>query len=526
MSSLPCDSNLQDSPLQNLAQTTLFVPPSGNGMKCREKPLLLKGKANTNTNSDDNQACWNQCLFPTPRSTSSSSLSQKCQLLRLPAELLNSIFDLLEPIDLACLAQTSHDVRNFANDDSRWRRLVQQNVPGLKLESSYPFNSYKELYVCHDPYWFLSKYKIWFCDRGLAGKMMVVRYDPRRACIEGYLLVTDRHGTVRSWPADSQVQIHVFEPHVKLHLDKPALQLRARDMSRPFNFTPEMPMDLDDVVRCNLVLAAPVEAGLSESGYGPAPSYGVWPPPTIPAAQRTTTSAPYGATDPRLYTVPKTRAKMADNVFRIRQWIEYMLPRSTLPVDTSDADTFATVNGHALNPALSTNPYGNLPLAIFGPGLGPAILGPGTGGAAVITYATLDPHLYTPTEEKPWRGIWVGDYCGHGCEFLLIHQPDDDQNNEAEPRQEGESEQEYKERKKYHGRMEAIKLTGDSNVPRGECTFVVEDLGDGGLVDYSQEPPFIGCRIVKSQGHIAGNGFTNGKVEIYISFSTFSNFFL
>jgi hypothetical protein len=41
-------------------------------------------------------------------------------------------------------------------------------------------------------------------------------------------------------------------------------------------------------------------------------------------------------------------------------------------------------------------------------------------GEEVYTYATLDPKLYTPTEEKPYRGIWVGDYSGHGCEFLLV----------------------------------------------------------------------------------------------------------
>jgi hypothetical protein len=48
-------------------------------------------------------------------------------------------------------------------------------------------------------------------------------------------------------------------------------------------------------------------------------------------------------------------------------------------------------------------------------------------GEEVSTYATLDPKLYTPTEEKPFRGIWVGDYSGHGCEFLLMNQPDNEE---------------------------------------------------------------------------------------------------
>jgi hypothetical protein len=46
-------------------------------------------------------------------------------------------------------------------------------------------------------------------------------------------------------------------------------------------------------------------------------------------------------------------------------------------------------------------------------------------GEDVNTYATLPAECYTPTKNKPWRGIWVGDYAGHGCEFLVVLQPDE-----------------------------------------------------------------------------------------------------
>jgi hypothetical protein len=42
----------------------------------------------------------------------------------------------------------------------------------------------------------------------------------------------------------------------------------------------------------------------------------------------------------------------------------------------------------------------------------------------ITTYATLPKECYMPTPEKPWQGIWCGDYSGHGCEFILIQQPD------------------------------------------------------------------------------------------------------
>jgi hypothetical protein len=41
-----------------------------------------------------------------------------------------------------------------------------------------------------------------------------------------------------------------------------------------------------------------------------------------------------------------------------------------------------------------------------------------------VTYGTISPHAYNPSIEKPWQGIWCGDYFDHGAEFLLMLQPD------------------------------------------------------------------------------------------------------
>jgi hypothetical protein len=139
-------------------------------------------------------------------------------------------------------------------------------------------------------------------------------------------------------------------------------------------------------------------------------------------------------------------------------------------------------------------------------------------GDQVTTYSTLDPEMYTPTADQPWRGIWVGDYSGQGCEFLLITQthstPFDEVAFDA-TRLDDETDSEFHQRKadakKYRGRLEAIKLTGDPNVPRGECTFVAEDLGEQGYVTTVEEQPFRGTRVVKSKGHVAQSGFVNGE---------------
>lgn len=48
-------------------------------------------------------------------------------------------------------------------------------------------------------------------------------------------------------------------------------------------------------------------------------------------------------------------------------------------------------------------------------------------------------------------------------------------------------------------------------MPRGERTFVAEDLGEDGFVTIINEEPFRGVRVVRSKGHVAQTGFVNGK---------------
>lgn len=139
-------------------------------------------------------------------------------------------------------------------------------------------------------------------------------------------------------------------------------------------------------------------------------------------------------------------------------------------------------------------------------------------GEKLITYSTLDPTLYTPTPEKPWRGIWVGYYGAHGCEFLLIHQPDDLPATDAELgvfRDELDSDETWEQKRLdarvCRGRLEGIKLTGDPNILRGEYTFMVNDLGPNSCVRTATDAQFSGARVVKSEGHITATGFSRGK---------------
>ncbi|KAK3689549.1 hypothetical protein B0T22DRAFT_173718 [Podospora appendiculata] len=465
---------------------------------------------------------------------------QPCRLVSLPTELINSILSYLCPADLVAVSATCHALRIHAHDDHLWQAFVQASVPGVRVTSAYPCESFRMLFRVHEPRWFLPRHKIWFSDCDLTGRLVIVRYDQRRGCIEGYQLVAVSTRTAfQTWQADNNVIIHTFEPKVMLHLDKPVLQLPAwtpynpaqqhhrsvlsmilhepegsssssHGSSEPIHIPPsrfraEIPMPLGsvDTVRSNFIhariIAPPSPAELSLLSF---PYNNIWPPPTIPTPHRVlgasprvdrilgsfTTLAPTGSPSPDdNYLLgddlaPRSRREMSDQTFRIRKWLEVR------------------------------------DIAI--PGIEAASVGLHI-GEEISTYATLDAALYTPTPEKPYRGIWVGDYSGHGCEFLLIHQPDDDPGEtfdaDALVQEADETDEAFAQRKAdrtvYRGRLEAIKLTGDPNVPRGEFTFVADDLGDDGFLETAQDEPFKGARVVKSRGHIANTGFVD---DMYI----------
>ncbi|ODA79618.1 hypothetical protein RJ55_05212 [Drechmeria coniospora] len=440
------------------------------------------------------------------------------RLVALPPELIDAILSYLSAQDLALVSATCHALRKHANSDIHWQRLVQSSVPGQTIRMPGPCASFRELYATHDPLWFLPKYKIWFCDRDLMGKLIVARFDQRRGCIEAYqLLAVSTQTSFEHWTADDQVIIHGFEPQVKLHLDKPILQFRVQDKhgdggfsTRPGanRFADEMPMRLEErmgAMFSNFMLTRSLDAEAADERLGEDYPYSnIWPPPAIPARRRLSgVRSGQGFATLSLTDRPQARSEVSDQTFRVRQWME-MAGTPALPGLIGQVSGLAGMVRVLSEPG----PASSLPRGVASVHI----------GEELITYSTLDPALYTPTLAKPWRGIWVGDYSGHGCEFLLINQPDDPPTSDAElglVRGERETDEDWERRRLdarvYRGRLEAVKLTGDPNVPRGEYTFVADDLGPGGLVGVASDAPFVGVRVVHSKGHVADTGFIRDK---------------
>lgn len=416
----------------------------------------------------------------------------------LPAEIIHSVLTFLSPWCLSSVAQTSQTLRVHAHNDLLWARLVKESVPKCRSERlPAPYQTWKELYVSHHPYWFIPRGKIWFSDRShvgnaLMGSMIVARYDPRRACIEAYQLVAERSARYfTSWEWKPDVIIHHYYPKVQLWLDNPIFMLRGR----PEGYGGPLQETLSESyaiggIPTTIFLCRPIPPQLQD------PSMALWPPATLPATQRVRSDSQ--SLFEGLGHKPRTLGEASDCTFRIRTWLEL----------------------HGI---------GRLPRA--------------RQGENVMTFSTLPEEAYTPTKEKPWQGIWVGDYSGHGCEFLVVLQTSasrpshaDSRSHDARPIPTGPNEDspapgpveawpstvernleldragytEELEDGSCRGKLEAIKLTGDPNVPRGEYSWIADDIGPQGLIRIADEEPFRGARIVRSKCHVAEHEFQNG----------------
>lgn len=317
------------------------------------------------------------------------------------------------------------------------------------------FPSFRRLYLAHLRYWFIPQSKIWFADTEAHGCLILARYDHRRGVIEAYRVIADRgEPKFHLWEAHPDVMIQSFEPKISLWLDDPVLLLKDQEPSNPiaacqtWNPDRRMPMAAESHYVFSSLMFCPKEL----PGQTTIPSAALWPPSMIPSPERIYRSM--SLTDAYL---PLCASEASSIGFRLKRWANFRFQMTS------------------------------------------------TGNEAISNYATIDPELYVPTKEKPYQGIWIGDYSAHGCEFLLIYQ-------QTQPSRYGPAG--ARQGNDQWNTLRAVKLTGDPNVPRGEVTFVAHDIGPNGLVRVADEEPFAGARIVHCFGHVAGLGFRDGKYII------------
>lgn len=491
-------------------------------------------------------------------------------LLALPAEIIQHVLSFLSLADLLTVSLVNRALNEHSQQDTLWQPFVQEQVPGHSVPK--PKNlTWKQLFQQHHPYWFLAKNKLWFADTAHTGKLLIARYDHRINAIEAYALVAERKQPVlQVWEWNPDAIIHSFAPKVQLDMNSPVLRLNSTSYERIYGdrLQHEIHMDVHHEaplasagIHSKLMLTRPWPSDIT------GPNTPVWPPLILPSAHRTRND-----TSPSNFrhtaSKPAHIQDLSTSTFRLRKWMEF-----------------------------ASRPNG-VSMRI---------------GEDITTFATLPSESYTPTSLKPWQGIWCGDYAGHGCEFLLVTQPDnpralperaewamrsrerggsvssagswstaptdaasttssssssenedtdeeymfataDDLEDSVATLQAADFAAEYDMLDSpaspsatpsssssssssspsfssssgsgggrtsdpdaiYRGRIEAIKLTGDPNIPRGEYTFIAPDIGPGGLIRVANEDMFKGARVVKSVGHIAARGFREGTSQISV----------
>lgn len=418
-------------------------------------------------------------------------------LTRLPPELTDAVLSFLDPLTLASLLATSHALRSHAQNELLWRRFVLDNLPAeSNVSSPHPAPSWRDLYTAHYPYWFLVRQRFWFSDTPLTGSLVVAEYDARRGCIEAYRLLARQEGPItwKKWEHNPAVHVHNYVPKITLLLDDPIIKLNLNKEGGRTRLYQEYAMHTGQTpgIATLLSLCKPIPSHLQDR------SMSLWPPSTIPTDHRVRNQSPRKFREDSHR--PHTLSEASDQTFRLRKlmrWSQMIHPLSNIHI--------------------------------------------GRMGEDVSTFSAIPTEWLYPTAEKPYQGLWVGDYSSHGSEFLLVMQSDSegDRNlsrcSSTESLPQGttirntrgyttstpgdgptesttatagpSSSQEYIPL----GRIEAIKLTGDFNVPRGECSWFADDISDNGLVRVATEELFKGARIVKSMGHIASQGYRDDR---------------
>ncbi|KAI5291044.1 hypothetical protein KEM54_006561 [Ascosphaera aggregata] len=390
--------------------------------------------------------------------------------------------------------------------------------------------TYKQLYISRFPFWFILERRFFFADYEGTGKLIISRFNRATAGIEAFNVVVPRLNVAGNAGANGGIEVwegrenegwilRSYMPDLQLWYDDPVLVIDSestkaarRQARKKMNIRPgrerehenDDENDDDDDDDDDETDEGESDSELQESN------------------PETTEIIPWRANGVtmELKSQPATSSASASasaaTPLLSSKWASVPWPPTTIPL-SSLSQRIVTNPSYAAAPGLSF-------LSTYGFHLTRSIgFAPQPGGYAFgvnmevdATYASLDEEVYTPTPSKPLQGIWVGDYSGHGSEFLLlVHRDDYDDKSEGNGQQ-GAATPQTDEKGDQYSPIPPLRQTAthsrDANIPRGQVSFIIPDLSPAnGLIRMATESPFTGSPVFRGKGHIARNGFLESK---------------
>lgn len=413
----------------------------------------------------------------------------------LPVEVLEILaISIGEVKDVMALAGTSRRFQSIIlSSDRIWqtRLLKDLNIWSHKLSAGAISNLVPDSTDCDAPCCLFRVYRrlfehkwakpsIWFGDRHQFGSVITSIFNYDEGVFEFYECICDKDRelppdwTFSRFSANDNVEIHEYAP--KINMIGPILRIdpKSIDYDRPETLT-DLNCRPEDIDRENPRLAVSLLRVRPMLPSRIHPSMMLWPPRTIPTETRARNSS---ATEFRGQLAPR---QPCDSIIRIVKTITYPGPSGNEP--SSGVPSYGTsADAASADAAFSTGVFASA----LGPTRHPArsadfMVGFGVWSAPnrmagevrkVETYSRWPEQVKLTSnigEDDPLsatdldlQGLWVGDIGGRLGELLMFHQP-------------------------TPHRLEAVKLTADVRVPRGEVEFVA-DLNNISTTKYPEWP--------------------------------------
>lgn len=378
---------------------------------------------------------------------SAMTTGYRSSLFELPAELIAKIFSYLPPDSLSALGAAHPHLNFILKDDSLWRQSV---VHEFANKSSFQF--------CEVTSQDCGPTKSGMIMDASGAALLRESPQPYESYRELYFQVLKRHGAlIGTWAGNTRWAgsvLEVFYSHWSGKIEGRKIQLDAIvGPTKSFSLDPEVAWrDL------NPILQAWVEP-LFE--LGPTSQKSDFMAKVVKLAGTSDARTEFQAAQEHFW--PPVNVPVP-NRLRLDEWNCIV---ESDHASTAPSNNLISISRPVLQVAFEADPFfddfDNIP-------------------RQVEFFYRLPQDLPVPPSFDKFSGLFMGDYSAHGGELLYIYYPSPTT-------------------------LHAVKITGDPNIPRGELSWVVDNIA--APVRTCEEHEWPGARAYAGRGQVSPHGFSN-----------------